>query len=367
MTERAASRRPEILMIGPPLGGRGGMSAVVAAYRDDGLLAREHVRYIQTTSGNGVLAKLGAAALAFVSVTAHLLRRRVTLLHAHVASGVSFWRKACFCWLAFLARCPVVLHIHGGNFLEFFQRSPHWARRFISATFARAAFVIVLSPAWVDRFAAIAGGARYVVVWNPVTGWPACPPRTDAPFVLLFLGRLERDKGVFDLVAAFAAAFADDADVVLHIGGDGDRAGVEKWARDLGVAERVKLLGWLEGEAKRDALAAASMLVLPSHVEGLPIAMLEAMHCSVPVITCPVGSIPEVVCDGRDALLVPPGDVQALAHAMRRLREDDSLRVAMGRAGRLLYEDRFDMATVGPIISRIYSEVAVQSLGSPVP
>lgn len=343
------------------------MSSVVAAYRDDGFLVREHVRYIQTTSGKGALAKLGAAALAFAIVAVHLLLGRVALLHVHVASGVSFWRKACFCWLAFLARCPVVLHVHGGNFPEFFQRWPRWARRFISATFARAACVIVLSPTWIDRFAAIAGGARYVVVWNPVTGWPCRPPRADAPFVVLFLGRLEQDKGVFDLVAAFAAAFADDAEVVLHIGGDGDSAGVEKLARDLGLAERVRLLGWLEGAAKREALAAASMFVLPSYVEGLPIAMLEAMHCSVPVITCPVGSIPEVVSDGRDALLVPPGDVQALARAMRRLRDDNALRVAMGRAGRLLYEDRFDMAAVGPTIHRVYSEVAAQPLGAPAP
>lgn len=360
MADAAASRRLDVLMLGPPIDGRGGMSSVVAAYRDSGLLEREGVRYVASTAEGKLLAKIARGGVALAAVAAGLLSRRVALLHIHVASGASFWRKACFCWMAFAARRPVVLHVHGGNFHEFYRLSPGWAQVYIRATFARVARVVVLSPAWIDRLAVLAPRRCFSVIWNPVTSWPVSRLAPNRHFRLLFLGRLERDKGVFDLVAAFAQALGGMGDAVLQIAGEGDREPVIALARDLGVADRVMILGWIEGESKRQVLADASVFVLPSYVEGLPVAMLEAMHCGVPVVTCPVGSIPEVAIDGVQALFVPPGDVAALALALRKVYDDHELADRLGRAGRRLYESRFSMTAVEPAVHQLYAEIAPQ-------
>lgn len=351
-------RHRDILMLGPPIDGRGGMSAVAAAYRDDGMFERERVRYVATTSEGGPFSKLAVGLRALGTVAWQLLQGRVALLHVHVASGKSFWRKALFCWLAFLAKCPVLLHVHGGNFVEFYRPSPAWARRLIRATLGRAGQVAVLSPRWVGRLAEVCPSGRFTVLWNPVASWPMGAPARGARFALLFLGRLERDKGVFDLVAAFAQAFAGCGEAVLQLGGEGDRVAVERQARALGVINQVAFLGWVAGAAKRRALEQASVFVLPSYVEGLPVAMLEAMHCGVPVVMSAVGSIPEVVSDGVDAMLVAPGDVDALAGAMRRLYLDPALRSRLAQAARQLFDAQFDMKAVGPELHRLYSTLA---------
>ncbi len=360
---RAAERRGRgrtILMLGPPIDGRGGMSAVAAAYRDDGLFEREQVRYVATTAEGGPLSKLAAGLRAVGTVASQLLRGRVALLHVHVASGKSFWRKALFCWLAFGAQCPVLLHVHGGNFIAFYRASPALAQRVIRATLRRAGQVAVLSPRWASRLFEVCPPGRFTVLWNPVAAWPMGPLQRDGRFCLLFLGRLEHDKGVFDLIAAFARAFGDCGEAVLQLGGEGDRDAVERHARSLGVADRVEFLGWVAGAAKRSALERADIFVLPSYVEGLPVAMLEAMHCGVPIVMSAVGSIPEVATDGVDALLVAPGDVDALACAMRRLYLDPVMRGRLARAGRQLFDAQFAMQAVGPELHRLYSTLALR-------
>lgn len=343
----------DILMIGTPLEGRGGMSSVVAAYRDGGCFERCGIRYLTPVAAGGPLAKLWRALAVWTQTLGLLATGRVRLLHIHAASGVSFWRKSAFCWLGYLFRRPVILHVHGGNFAAFCAASPAPARRYIAATLGRATRVAVLSPVWIDRIRAIAPAARCVVLDNPVHAWPASLGRAIGPVHFLFLGRLERDKGIYELVVAFSRL---PGDCRLLLGGDGETAAVRDLAVSLDVADRVEFLGWVSGSAKQLAFARADVFVLPSRIEGLPIAMLEAMHCGLPVVTCPVGSIPEAVTHGREALLVPPADTAALAAAMVRLAGDPPLRRRMGLQGRATFLARYSIDSVAPRLESLYQE-----------
>jgi len=140
---------------------------------------------------------------------------------------------------------------------------------------------------------------------------------------VVFHGRVQAEKGVHTLVEA-AALLPPDVHVLL-VGDGSERPRVEARARELGLAGRLRVTGFLPHEQVPAALAHADVAVLPSVFEELGTAMLEALHAGVPFVASRVGGIPEVVRDGESALLVAPGDPAALAGALRRVLADPPL------------------------------------------
>jgi glycosyltransferase involved in cell wall biosynthesis len=199
-----------------------------------------------------------------------------------------------------------------------------------------------------------------VVIYNPVQ-----LPSTITPFetrethTLLFLGRLGERKGSYDLLRAVASISDDFPDLKLLMGGDGEIEKIRVEAQRLGIADKVELLGWVRGPDKTALLTRASVYVLPSYNEGLPMSVLEAMAAGLPVISTPIGGIPEAVTDGVEGNLVKPGDVDAFSAALRRLLSDPSLRRQMGEAARLKVETVFSMDRIVPQIEALYRELSV--------
>ena len=174
--------------------------------------------------------------------------------------------------------------------------------------------------------------ARGRVIPNPVELTPAAMPRRDSAR-LVAVGRLVHQKGFDLLLQAFAEIAPAHPAWTLTIWGEGEeRAALEALRESLGLAERVRLPGLTErpGQWVEDA----EIFVLSSRFEGFPNVVTEAMAAGLPVIAfdCPWGT-DEIVRDGEDGLLVPLGDVQALAAAMRRLIGDPELRRGLGEAG----------------------------------
>jgi glycosyltransferase involved in cell wall biosynthesis len=144
--------------------------------------------------------------------------------------------------------------------------------------------------------------------------------------VLAFAGRLTAQKGLDVLLRAVAAV----DDVRLVVAGEGEERGaVERLVRELRLDGRVDLLGARPREQALELLAAADAAVLASGWENLPHAVVEALAVGTPVIATRVGGVPEVVVEGENGLLVPPGDPDALAAAIRRFRDDRLLRDAL--------------------------------------
>jgi len=164
----------------------------------------------------------------------------------------------------------------------------------------------------------------------PAPRSPASRRRRAPP--LLFLGRLSKEKGLDVLLRALASP-RTPKELTLDVAGDGPCADEwKKLATELGLNGRVRWLG-----VRRDVpelLAQSRALVLPSHREGLPLAVLEASSCEVPVVASRVGGVPEAVWEGETALLVTPGDVDAWSNALERLvSQDATLRAGAQRRG----------------------------------
>lgn len=345
---------PRVLMVGTSLGGRGGVSAVVSVLRADGLFERESVRYVATHVDGSRYAKARGALCGFWQAARECFLHRPAIVHVHAASHASFLRKSFVLLLARLSGARTIFHLHGGGFRQFAtEEAGPLLRRWIRHTLQASSVVITLSEGWAGFVRGYAPGARVEVLPNSVP-LPPLPAGNGETGRILFLGRLEAAKGVADLLEAGAALAARFPALRLVFGGDGDLDGLRRRAAELGIAERVELLGWVDARTRAEQLERAALFCLPSHAEGLPMAMLEAMAAARPVVASAVGAIPETIRDGVDGILVPPRDPAALAEALARLLGDAALRARLAHAGRATIETNYSTDVVCGKLAAIY-------------
>ncbi len=154
--------------------------------------------------------------------------------------------------------------------------------------------------------------------------------------VILFMGAVAYDKGAVHLVEALSRLGPELGDVTLVLAGP-VRGPFQHLLTQLPPEVRARCLlpGVVVGEEKRDLLAAADLLAMPSRSDSFGIVFLEAWACGLPVIGACAGGLPDVICDGEDGFLVPFGDVAALADRLRQLLQDRDLARQMGERGRL--------------------------------
>lgn len=345
-------------MIGSAREVRGGISAMVNVYFAHGLFDRWHAEYLPTHCDGTRARKALRAAASWLAYAGRLLTGGVGLLHVHIASDASFWRKALFVVPARALGVPYVLHVHAGDFTEFHARSGPVARALLRFMYSGARAVVALSDAWRRALLAVVPGMRVEVVPNPIEipAWEAA--LDEGPPTAVFLGVVKEAKGVHDLLRAWPRVRSAVPGARLVLGGSGDIDGARALARELGVEDAVETPGWVAGEDKAALLRRAWVLALPSHWEALPMAVLEAMAAGVPVVASRVGAIPEAIAQGRGGLLVPPRDPRALAEALVEVLGDAALRKSLGRAARRRAADAYSAAVVVPRIEALWDEIA---------
>lgn len=350
-----------VIHVGPSVRSRGGIAAVIASLLDR--LGREpqmSVEAIPTTMWreSGVLRNGLLFVFALLRVLLACAARPKPLLHVHLASRASVLRKGIIIRLARLLRAPCLLHDHGIE--TFYGKSGEATRSWIRGTFRRASAVVSITEKE-RQFLASVISSPVEVVPNAVAIPERPEPRSAdrrGPVVFLFLARIAKTKGAFDLLEAFASLCSEGVPTRLVLAGNGEVEKARAWLKDRNLDRQVDVPGWVEGEAKSASFKGADVFVLPSYYDNLPVSILEAMAFGLPVIATAVGGIPEAVADGETGLLVQPGDVGALAQAMKRLASDHRLRAAMAEAARARAEERFSLEAVAARLKQIYQAIA---------
>lgn len=143
--------------------------------------------------------------------------------------------------------------------------------------------------------------------------------------------------------------------VFVFVGEDRSGGEVARRAAALGVADIVRFTGFQS--RVHEFLNAADIFLLPSQSEGLPLSILEAMAMGVAVIATPVGGVPEIIADGENGLLVAPGDAAAVAATLRRLGGEENFRKAIGQAGRLSVEAKFNLRDMVEHYQLVYQQL----------
>lgn len=329
---------------------KGGMAQVLYSYAHNVL---NPFRFVRTTFIGNKVGKLFCLLWAIISFSEKCWFGGIKIVHIHSASYVSFWRKRIFIFLAKLYGKKVVFHVHGGKFKDFTAGN----RQAVLQSLQKTDVVIALSDYWEEFFEKELNCPCVEVVPN-IVPHPRLTAQDSAGFVeALFLGAINDNKGIFDLVNVIA----EHQDTLrsrfcLHIGGIGETKRLKSLIAQHGIDDMVKYEGWIGEEQKAKLLSQADFFILPSYVEALPISILEAMSYRLPILSTPIGGIPEIVTNEKNGLLVEAGNKDSLFVSLQRMVNDAEMRSSMGKISYERVQPHFP-ENVCATLERIYTSL----------
>ncbi len=365
------SHKAQVLMVGPEMTAKGGVSSVLRLYQEAGLFERVQV---MASYRDGSAVQKVSYYLRFLAkfVTVLMTQPQLRVVHVHMASYGSFFRKSLVILFARVCGKAVIIHMHGAGFIQFYQRMPAGGQWFIRFVLRASTVLIALSTQWRNDLFALCQHPDIRVFYNPTVlklpmfdtnkddhkineSRPPVRGEDGAPVRFLFMGRLGQRKGVYDIISAMRHLGGHPIRVDLY--GDGEVAPIEHEILTAGVGDQVTVHGWVDGSHKDTIFRQADALLLPSYHEGLPISVLEAMAYGLPVVATNVGGIPEAVEDGLNGYLIQPGACEALRLRMAQLAGSAELRQQMGKAGYQLAAIKFDLSVIVKQLETLYAEV----------
>lgn len=361
--------RPKVLVVGhgPPT--RGGIPSFVTGLIEDQWLAdRASIEYFNTCPRSKKLP--GALNLSNVWLTvAHAVEvlrrsRRVDIVHLNVAPlGVlPLFRALLMAACAKLSGTAVILHAHAGGLAEIVARSAFY-RALMKLSRWVVDEVVVVSRDSEAALGRLRKGVSFIA--NGVDLQPFGPKGPEdlggGKPTLLFAGSVCERKGLLDLRDALLRLREDEAQSLpleVRIAGDDaqEPGGFEqiRSAYDDAGLHDVAFLGALAPPDMMALFREAHLFCLPSHREGLPLSLLEAMAAECGIVASQVGDIPFVLNDGECGILIEPHDVSALATAIQRLVRDIPLRQTLGRRARARVEQEFERTSMVMKLNKIY-------------
>ena len=281
-------------------------------------------------------------------------------------STLGYLRDAVLMGLARLHRRRLYLHLHGADFRPFYDSTHPFMRWVIRVTLRSAYQLWILSLAIAPAFDGLMPRERLRKLENVVPdGRPAPDPFSDRDEAtdgvrILYLGNQYNGKNCFDLLAALSHLGPRASAWRVRIAGTSLSSvkprleGQIAHLRSRGIA--VETVGLVDREQKRREFAWADIFAYPTQFDGQPLVLLEALAAGLPIVSTRHGAIPDTLRDGREALLVDPGDAAGLADALATLAADASLRRRLGAAARSRYEQSYRPARLAEDLARLLEE-----------
>lgn len=285
------------------------------------------------------------------------------------AVGASIVEKGALAWLARARRIPIFMFPRGAGVIKTAGDSA-FQRLWVTLAMRGATHLLCQGPAWQDFATEVLGfpANRCPIIpnWTATErllsiGTSRVVDVTSAAPIFLFVGWLEKEKGIIELLEA-SLSVSKHFDFYLMIAGRGH---AEQEARMFvqanGLERVVRFCGWVEGGAKEELLRRADILILPSWAEGFPNAVVEAMAAKLAVIVTAVGNIPDLLVNEEHALVVQPKSVGTLAEAMCRLLLDPQLRLKLADRAHSFARDTFSVGQGVAALTRVIDDAIEMS------
>ncbi len=298
-----------VLFVGPQ-NEKGGIGAVLETYRGE----MNGFRMISTYPSDPNVNKHLFFLKQFVKIYQLLITdEEIRILHIHCASRGSFIRKSLVALLGNALGKKTIMHLHGGLFHRFYQSSVYM-RFLVRAILRSCDSVICLTTEWSRTFSKDLHLSNLSVVLNPVKVYPVKFIQDHSSTItLLFLGTITANKGIFELVEYIQANPHYLAHKInLTICGEGESEKLISLINKENKVGNICYEGWINGVKKEELISESDIFILPSHYEGLPMAILEAMSSGKPIISTQVGGIPSVVKPNHNGWLIEPGKINQL-------------------------------------------------------
>ena len=316
-----------VLMIGVDKSSVGGMLTVVENYFNDKEFRDEtNLKYIPSVVNSSPLSKVLFFFRAFFEIVFCVIFHRIDIVHIHMAERASVFREGLVARTVKFLGCKVVIHMHGANIETWYDSQTRRIRKIASYFMNAADKLIVLGYNWVPFMERVVSDkSKIVVVYNavPVLSHNIYSAKSKD---IIFLGMLIQRKGIEDLLQVFANILDKiPKDINLKLYGDDKNGNIEELIGKYKLKDRTFYCGWLTNDKKPKIFKHSLLNVLPSYNEGLPMTILETMSYGIPNISTNIAAIPELVVNGKNGILIEPGDVASLEKAMLLLNDSNKL------------------------------------------
>ena len=281
---------------------------------------------------------------------------RVQCTLIFIASGLSFLEKGIMILLARHRGIRIVLCPRAGQLIDEINKGGWW-KWFIRLVFKASDVIICQSDFWrvyFDRSINLPS-KKFVVIPNwialPQNEVGAASPDSIETVKLLYLGWIDKNKGIFDLIDAVSLVRNQLSKARFIVCGEGEAKDTAiKKITQAGLDDLFEFRGWVSGSAKVEALKECSIIVLASHREGFPNTLLEGMSSGLAAVATRVGAVPDLIRHEETGLLLEPGDISALGSSLVRLVSDRKLRLKCSVAGKDFVYRNHDIKQLWPLM-----------------
>jgi glycosyltransferase involved in cell wall biosynthesis len=304
-------------------------------------------------TGKWSLSNLVSAVIDCARFSKMVLIHRPEICHIATAAGLSFLKHSLCIAVARLMGSKVLLHPHC-SFYFLYQRQRKAWQWYVRKVIGLCQGVVVLSSEWKGLQEAVPGCQIYYLP-NAIdlssyidVGQKKIESKSDkACLHVLYLGHIGKEKGSFDLVCAAKTVLEQKHGVDFYLVGHeqvpGDIKQLNVEVADAGLEEFIHIQSAVDSTEKIKLFRLADIFVYPSYHEGMPMAVIEAMACALPIIATQVGGLPDLVCHGLNGFLVPAGQPDQLANAIYQLVANPHVRHSMQTDSFLRAQENFDI------------------------
>lgn len=348
-----------ILYIGPDYRNhRGGIGAVLSIYSK----TITPFNFIPTNTYKNKLYEMFIFSGSLFKLIFLLLKNReITIVHIHGAKDGSIFRKFFMCFIAKkMFSKKIIFHIHAGAFDECYQQG-NWLYKYMCRFLINnSEALVVLSDRWNEFFNKYFKIKKLLVIKNPVEFKQqlAIKEKNNSQVVFLFLGRIADHKGIFDLVnVVIEVQDLLRGKCKFLIGGNHEVERLKKTIAEGGIEDLAEYIGWVQNDEKDRFFYMSDYFILPTYEEAMPMTILESFSFGKPVITTPVGSIPEVVEHNKNGILFKPGDMVELKSILFEVINDRSKYDCM-KKNAMNTATYFYPESIKTELEKLYSEIS---------
>jgi glycosyltransferase involved in cell wall biosynthesis len=358
---RFDTKLPRVLLCGhlpPPMSGIGTYYQLLL---NSSLPARVNLQFIDTSlrrrsgsvTGKWSLSNLVSAISDCARFTKKIVEYRPELCHIATSVGLSFLKHSLCIVIARIWGSKVLLHPHC-SFYFFYERQGKAWQCFIRRIIGLCDGVVILSSEW-KKLEEVAPGCHLYYLPNAIDllqyvdiGQERIESQWEKTCLhILYLGHIGEQKGSFDLLCAAKTILKKDPGVVFDIVGQeqviGDIKRLTAEINNAGLDRYVHIQPGVMDKEKIDIFRSADIFVYPSYHEGMPMAVIEAMACGLPIVATKVGGLPDLVHPGSNGILIPAGEPDQLAEAIHQLITDPHLRKSMQKVSLQQAQENFDV------------------------
>jgi len=294
-----------------------------------------------------------------------LIMTKSEIIHINTTDYWVFWESSIYVIISKILSRKTILHIHATTFHKFYNNTNSMIKRFIIKTLKMTDKIIILSSRQKKLYMKFVSKNKLSVILN-VTNYKIFQDQSKRKLSesnvikILFIGGEEsKRKGIYDVIKAIPIVVNKFGENILFIFlGRCNTNKLTDICKKKNIQKYVDFQGYVEEPEKIKVMNSSDIFVLPSYAEGLPISILEAMAAGLPIISTPVGSIPDVIKEDLHGYLIDPGDYYTLANKITLLAENSKLRNNMGEINKETILVEYDINLLVNKMSELYNALA---------